>query len=158
MLLAVCPSLTPRHPQTETGEARAPDSGQPECLPSQTLCGRAGRKPRGKGSSLAPRPVSSHSPMVIPTRAPGARTVGLSPLQAGASSLRIQLCTRSPTSGQPSPPAGILGSTQAWAGSSCRHSRVPPPLLRTDHTHKHTRRKQTSLRGGQGAGGRRGWG
>ena len=37
---------TPRHPQTETRAARAPDSGQPECLLSQTLCGGAARKPR----------------------------------------------------------------------------------------------------------------
>ena len=100
----------------------------------------AGREEtEGRGSSLAPRPVRSHSPAVISTRAPGAAPWACPPCRLGRPHcLHSQLCTPSPTSSQPSPPAVSPRSPQAWAGSSCRHSRVPPLHLTTDHTHTNT--------------------
>ena len=89
---------TPRHPHTETREARAPDSGQPECLPGQTLCGGAGRKPRAEA---ALSPLALCAATALRSSPPGLRGPHRGPVPlAGWAALTV--CT--PSSAPPAPP------------------------------------------------------
>ena len=142
---------TPRHPHTETREARAPDSGQPECLPGQTLCGGAGGN-RGQRQLSRPSPCPQPQPCGHLHQGSGGRTVGLSPLQAGPPSLSAlsalhpqpHLKPTQPSCCKPKKPPGLGGQQlQAFQGA-------PTPPYDRPHAHKHTRGKQGSLRGAGG--------